>query len=341
MIERWLTNFGQEETLKLLEHSQSTPPLTIRTCEIAITPEGLLEMLERKGLRVRYGELVKSCLVLDRGRTSADNDGERKSSPCSKVQEPFMKSSKTASAFRGSPTKLAGYDEGLFSVQDEAAAFVSFVLDPKPGELVIDLCAAPGGKTVHAAEIMQNKGRVIAVDQSASRLSHLKSSRTRLGLKNIEIVVHDGRTFKCDMLADRVLVDAPCTGTGVINRLSDLRFKKKPEDLISLTQLQRELLANAVSLLKPGGVLVYSTCSIEPEENFANAQWFLDNFPDFEPDDISSFIPQWIMQECFPTIQGPLCKTKKEDSCLHMIQLLPPRHKVSGFFVARFRKKTN
>jgi 16S rRNA (cytosine967-C5)-methyltransferase len=341
LVDRWLKNYGEEETVKLLQFAQRAPALSIRTCELSITPEGLQDILERQGLSVKRSALVNSCLLLERGRIpeSTDHKVATAAQDSESGANAQVKSRKTASSFRGSPEKLTGYKEGLFSIQDEAAAFVSLIVEPKSTDFIIDLCAAPGGKTLHIAELMENKGRVVAVDQSASRLTPLKESRTRLGLKNLEIVAHDGRTFKSPTLADKILVDAPCTGTGVINRRADLRFKRKPEDLASLIELQRQLLQNASRCIKPGGSLIYSTCSIEPEENFGNAQWFLENFEQFEPEDISKHLPPSILAECAPTGEGPACKSKMEEALIYSIQLLPSRHNVSGFFVAKFRKK--
>ena len=238
-----------------------------------------------------------------------------------------------------SPEKLPGYSEGLFSVQDEAAAFVAVVVDAKPGEHIIDLCAAPGGKSLQMAEMMENTGRVVAVDKSESRLNLLKQNRNRLGLTNIEVFAADGRTFTVERLADKVLLDAPCTGTGVINRRSDLRYNREPFDIQSLAELQRELLSNAAKLVKPGGVSVYSTCSIEPEENFDNIRWFMREFEDFAGDDITRFMPKDFATELESCWSGPACKTESEMTMPYMAQLLPSRHKVSGFFICRLKRR--
>lgn len=308
LVRRWMANFGEEEAKKLLEFARSTPTIDIRTCDTAITPEGLEQILKDSGVACHRGKLVNSCFVIDK--------------------KP-----------RGSLEKLVAYQEGLFSIQDEAAAFVSLAVEPKKGELIVDLCAAPGGKSLHMAEMLDNSGRVLAVDKSSSRLDLIKANRTRLGLKNIETVVADGRTFKPNKLADRVLLDAPCTGTGVINKRSDLRYQRDPIDIEALTKLQKELLANAATIVKPGGILVYATCSLEPEENFDNIRWFLKEFQNFEGDDLSSLLPAEIAQELSNQWQGPACKTEPEMTRIYMIQLMPSRHSVSGFFVARLRRK--
>lgn len=309
LVQRWIENYGHDETIKLLQFTQSKPELAIRICEMSITVAGYEQILENKNIRFHRSKLVPSCLIID-------------------------------SKGHGSPEKLPGYADGLFTVQDDSAALVAKVVDARPGkELIVDLCAAPGGKSLHMAEMMENSGRVIAVDKHASRLNLLKENRQRLGLTNIEIVTADGRSFTLEKPADRVLLDAPCTGTGVANRRSDLRFRREAIDIGSLTELQRQLLNNAADLVKPGGILVYATCSIEPEENFDNIRWFMRERPDFEGDDLTPFLPQHLSDELHSCWAGPACKTESEMTTAYMLQLLPSRHGVSGFFICRLRKK--
>lgn len=319
IVDRWIKNFGATETVQLLKFAQSAPDLVLRANDMAITPEALHTILDNADIPFRKGKLVPSCAIVE--RSERGDSGQRKS------------------AFHGSPQKIPGFAEGMFSVQDEAAAFVSLVAQAKPGNVVVDLCAAPGGKTVHMAEMMENRGRVVAVDVSEGRLKLVKQNRTRLGLTNIETVVADGRQYQLGSLADIVLLDAPCTGTGVLNRRTDSRYHLQPEDIPQLVSIQRELLANAATMVKQGGILVYSTCSIEPEENFDNIRWFLNNFEDFEGDDLGQFLPPEILNECEPNSNGPACKTNVEMSRLMMLQLLPSKHDVSGFFVARLIRK--
>lgn len=301
LVDRWLERWGPEETQQLLKCTQMIPELVVRTCELSITPEGLKNVFESSGITCRSGRLVPSCLIIEnRGR------------------------------FKGPVDKLPGYSDGLFSVQDEAAAFVSRVVDPAPGELVVDLCAAPGGKSLHMAELMQNKGRVIAIDSHSGRLDLLRQSRQRLGLTNVEIMVADGRTVTLDQPADRILLDVPCTGTGVINRRSDLRYHRQEPDLQALVALQRVLLTRGAALVKPGGVLVYATCSMEPEENEENIQWFLGQNQGFTRESIEAYVPADLAGEW---------KTKDRDLDLSSgaLQLLPSRHGQSGFYVCRLR----
>jgi 16S rRNA (cytosine967-C5)-methyltransferase len=301
LVDRWLKNFGDTTAEKLLVYSQSIPELTVRTCESGITTEALMNVFASQGIKFRQGKLVPSCLIIeDRGK------------------------------HKGPVEKLPGYGDGLFIVQDEAAALPPLVVAPQSGEVIVDLCAAPGGKTIQMAEMMENKGRIIAVDLHANRLEMLKKTRRRIGLTNIEVLAADGTSVQVDAPADKVLLDAPCTGTGVINRRSDLRFKREQPDLESLVKLQRALMQNAASMLKPGGVLVYSTCSIEPEENIENVEWFLQEHKDMRLDSLQPFVAESARDLFQP---GELERG--------WVQLLPTEHGVSGFFVARLRKEVS
>lgn len=306
LISRWLERFGPTETQKLLEYSVSVPGLTLRTCQMSVDTDALQRILQDKGMKIDRGKLVPACLnIVDRGNLTGPID------------------------------KIPGYNEGLFSVQDEAAAFVTNVLSPQTGWTVVDLCAAPGGKSIHIAEHMGNSGRVIAVDIHESRLNMLGKERRRLGLTNIEAIAADGRTFVPKIKIDAVLLDAPCTGTGVINRRSDLRQRRQAPDVETLVATQRQLLDNAANMLPPGGILVYATCSIEQEENYENIRWFLEKHPEFKPQSIEGFLPGEIISRW--TAESWWEETQRD---LHngMLQLLPSRHGFSGFFVCRLKR---
>jgi 16S rRNA (cytosine967-C5)-methyltransferase len=313
IVRRWSKNFGHEEALKLLHIAQQPAKLTLRTCTAAITVEGLLNILTSKGFATTIGSLVPTCFILE--------------------------SSDKGKAVKGPPQKIPGYSEGLFSIQDEASAFISCVVDPEPGQLVVDLCAAPGSKTMHLSELMDGTGQVIAIDKNAKKLELIGENRLRLGLTNIQIHEGDSRVFTLNQGADRVLLDAPCMGTGVIGRRPDIRHHRTEADLAKLAKLQKELLNHASGLVKPGGVLVYSTCSLEPEENIENVNWFLENHPEFKASDLTKYVPaetlaNWQKAER----HAHLKRTTAEDLACGYVQLLPSRHGVSGFFVARMVK---
>lgn len=306
LVERWKSNFGEEETNALLKHSQEIPTLTLRVNESAITPEGLMRIFTEKGMKVEQSKLVPSCLnILDKGSVS------------------------------GPVSKMPGYNEGLFAVQDEASALVALVVAPSPGQTVLDLCSAPGGKALHMGELMENKGRVVAADVNQKRLNLIAPERRRLGLTNVETVQADGRYFIPQTTFDSILIDAPCTGTGVINRRTDLSQRRKKEDLDELIEIQRELLNNAARFLKPGGVLVYSTCSIEPEENRQNIEEFLRTHHEYRAEPLwdylnSEIISLWRTE--------PHWQETSEQIDSGMLQLLPSRHLSSGFFISRLRR---
>jgi len=166
----------------------------------------------------------------------------------------------------GDPAADPRFAEGLYTVQDETSMKVAPLLDPKPAERVLDVCAAPGGKTTHLAELMGGKGVVVAVDLP-DRIGLVAESAKRLGLANIECVAGDGATVAFKEPFDAILVDAPCSNTGVLSRRPDVRWRLKEKDIAGAAAVQRRLLENAARLLKPGGRIVYSTCSLEPEEN--------------------------------------------------------------------------
>lgn len=298
IVRRWLDTYGLEITISLLAYSQSSPKQCLRINENAVEVKAVLSILERAGLEVEASNVVPSCVrILSKGK------------------------------FKGPLEKLPGYSEGLFSIQDEASQLVSFAVGAKAGDLVIDLCAAPGGKTLHMSEMMQNKGKILAVDKSEQRLSVLKNNRQRLSITNVEVIEGDGRNLKLDTKADRVLVDAPCSGTGVLNRRSDLRYHRREEDIKSLAELQWELLVNAADLVKPGGVLVYSTCSVEKEENDQIVDKFLEQYKDFEYEPLTKVVQAF---------KAPPFSLEPD---VGKIQLLPTMQGFSGFFLARFRRK--
>jgi 16S rRNA (cytosine967-C5)-methyltransferase len=183
--------------------------------------------------------------------------------------------------FSGSPRNLPGYEAGLFYVQDAASMWVSRLLNPQPNEQVLDLCAAPGSKTTHMAALMQNTGQIVAVDPKQERLNLLSENIQRLGVTNIQIQQADGLMFQAndETLFDKVLVDAPCSGSGTLRRHPEILLQLKKLDVAAYNALQLGLLKKGFACLRSGGVLVYSTCSILAAENNALVQRFLAETP--------------------------------------------------------------
>ncbi|MEB3212596.1 MAG: 16S rRNA (cytosine(967)-C(5))-methyltransferase [Leptolyngbyaceae bacterium] len=216
---------------------------------------------------------------------------------------------------------LPGYDEGWWTVQDGSAQLVGHLLNPQPEETVIDACAAPGGKTTHLAELMGDRGTVWACDRNEKRLNRVQENLTRLNLTCIQLHTHDMRSPHADLpQADRVLVDAPCSGLGTLHRHADARWRQSPERISELTDLQRDLLQQSSRYVKPGGTLVYATCTLNPQENQAIVQAFLQNNSHWAIAPLSSDSPLYPFQ----TSEG-------------WLTLWPHRQNLDGFFMARLQ----
>jgi 16S rRNA (cytosine967-C5)-methyltransferase len=222
----------------------------------------------------------------------------------------------------GSPLHAQGH----FMPQSRAAQAVARVLDPQPGERVLDLCAAPGGKTTHLAALMGGEGHVTAVERDARRAARLTETARRMGATIVEVRRADAASVDERDAYDRVLVDPPCSDLGTLALRPDARWHKQPEDPARLAAVQGAILRAGARALKPGGTLVYSTCTISPEENERLVQAFLAERPDFELEDprageAASDLPVWN----HPSVPG-------------VLQTLPHRDGTDGFFVARLRK---
>jgi len=289
LITRWCRQWGEDFTRKLCEFNNSPPPLTVRVNTLKILPEELLCRFKEDG--------ISSCSL--------------------KIVPEGLK---ILSYLRAE--ELSSYDEGLFTIQGESSMIAGKVLNPQEGDKVMDLCAAPGNKTTHIAELMNNKGHISAVDISKRRLSLINSNCLRLGINIITPVACDVMELGSDYEEkfDRVLLDAPCSGTGVLGRRSDLRWNKEFNDIKRLSLLQRKLLIKASSFVRPGGSMVYSVCSIEPEEGEEVVKSFIKDREDF-------FLEELML----PTIIN--------NTHTKGLLILPSLHGIEGFFIARFRKK--
>ncbi|BAY09636.1 16S rRNA (cytosine(967)-C(5))-methyltransferase [Calothrix sp. NIES-2098] len=217
---------------------------------------------------------------------------------------------------------LPGFKEGWWVVQDASAQLVSHLLEPQPGEAIVDACAAPGGKTTHIAELMVDKGKIWACDRTASRLRKLQENARRLNLQSIQICTGDSRQFlQFQNTADRVLLDAPCSGLGTLHRHADARWRQTPESVQELSKLQKELLAHTSTFVKSGGVLVYATCTLHPAENEAVISEFLAEYPHWQIEPPNTDSPLF----AYSTPSG-WCK------------VWPHRQNMDGFFMVRLRK---
>jgi len=255
LVARWLDRYGPERTAALCAADNEAAPLTLRCNLLRTTREGLLARLESEGTSGAPGGLFAEAVVYRGPRPLRE---------------------------------LEAYRAGLFAVQAEGAMAVARAVAPRPGWLVVDACAGVGGKTTHLAELMDDQGRVVALDLFEHKLRLLAKTAARLGLGCVETRCLDARSLPASDLAgvaDAVLVDAPCSGLGVLRRRPDLRWRVTESDLAALAGLQAALLAAAAACVKPGGVLVYATCTLEPEENQRVVEGFLASNLEFDADD--------------------------------------------------------
>ena len=222
--------------------------------------------------------------------------------------------------------RLAGYGEGLFAVQDVSSMLVVEAAGIRPGDTVIDVCAAPGGKTFHAADKLGGTGEVIACDVSRYKTDRIEENRKRLGVENVSVRVQDARLRDDSLLkrADVLLADVPCSGLGVIGRKQDIKYRVTAESLKEIQTLQKEILSNVIEYLKPGGIMMYSTCTMNPGENEEMVNWICDTFG---------------LERV--GMAGQMPKALAEEANQGMIQLLPGVHETDGFFLAKLRRKDN
>lgn len=222
----------------------------------------------------------------------------------------------------GAVQQWPGYAEGWWMVQDASAQLVSYLVDPQPGDRVVDACAAPGGKTMHLAELMGDRGTVEACDLTSSRLHKLHQNAKRLGLSSIQACLGDSRMMPQFVgQCDRVLLDAPCSGLGTLHRHADARWRQTPASVQELAQLQRQLLESAITWVKPQGILVYSTCTLHPAENEELIQAFLEQHPD------------WRIEP-----PGPTSPAAAFTAAAGWIKVWPQVHDMDGFFMVRLRR---
>jgi 16S rRNA (cytosine967-C5)-methyltransferase len=290
MIQVWLEQFGLEQTEHLCLWMNKTPAIDLR-----------------------INLLCTSLEQVEAALTSAGVASQRL---------PHLPQALRLMSNAGPIQNLPGYNEGWWTVQDSSAQLVSHLLDPQPGEVVIDACAAPGGKTTHIAELMKDEGKIFGYDRTPSRLKKLQENAQRLKLKSIEICTGDSRNMpQFQNTAHRVLLDAPCSGLGTLHRHADARWRQTPETVEELSVLQKQLISHTSTFVKQDGVLVYSTCTLHPKENEEVVSSFLAENPNWEIEPPSADSPA----STYSTPQG-------------WIKVLPHQQDMDGFFMVRLRK---
>ncbi|NTZ18284.1 16S rRNA (cytosine(967)-C(5))-methyltransferase RsmB [Paenibacillus sp. JMULE4] len=293
MVRRWIRQFGKEAAERICEANNRPPRVSIRVNRLRLAPAELAERLRQGGLEAEPSDVAPAGVVVRGG---------------------------------GNMALTREYAEGLFTIQDESSMLVAEWVDPQPGERVLDCCAAPGGKTTHLAEKMQDCGEIIACDVHEHKEQLIREQAERLGLRSIRTVRADARSLAGQFPAgsfDRILLDAPCSGLGVIRRKPDMKWSRQESELESVCEVQQELLDSIHSLLKPGGVLVYSTCTVEKAENEDMIRAFLERHPEFEPD-------------APPSGQTGRLSLPAGQA---FVQIMPYDFGSDGFFIARLRKR--
>lgn len=294
LVKRWLDRFGKEDTEELLKWNNLIPLLTVRINSSLIQKTNFIDICEEKEIKVKQSNIIPDAFIIEKPPA---------------VYE------------------LPGFNEGWFIVQGESAQIPVEILDPQSGETILDLCAAPGGKSVQTAWKMKNHGRIVAVEKSKKRMNYLIENLKRCKTAIVEPLLFDSRELLANKYGsfDRILVDAPCSGTGVLGKRVETRWQKKDSDIKRHAKLQLELLKKAAHLLKVGGVLVYSTCSLEPEENEEVISYFLNTHPNIKVVPPSSEITAGF-------------KTVFQETPFYHWQSLPQLQKMDGFFITRLEK---
>lgn len=293
LVTMWMDQYGADTAEAMGKAALVSRPTTIRCNLGRTTKEKLAGCLKDAGIRVEDGTYLPYAL-----RISGYDHMER----------------------------VPGFQEGWFQVQDESSMLAVEAAGIKEGGYIIDVCGAPGGKSLHAAEKLNGTGRISARDLTEYKLSLIEENKARHKVLNMEVKEQDAReSIPEDMeAADIVIADLPCSGLGVIGKKSDIKYKTSLKGLKELVKLQREILKTVSGYVKPGGTLIFSTCTVNKEENEYNYNWFLEEHPMFYADSLNPYLPEALWNE--QTQQG----------CL---QLYPGVQDTDGFFIARFRKK--
>ncbi len=286
MVRRWVERFGKDEAALLAEANNKIPPLTIRANSLRTTREELLRTLSRHGIISTPTQFSPDGILLKDVRIFEDL--------------PFI--------------------HGLFAVQDEAAQLITYLLDPKPGERVLDACAAPGGKTTHIAQMMKDAGEVVSVERDTKRIARLTENVERLGITSVKIINADINALQDIGNFDRILVDAPCSATGTIRKNPDVKYRHTAENLIEYRTKQVSLLRSVSRFLRESGTLVYSVCSTEPEEGEQVVKEFLKTEREFRMISADALFLKSFLYRGF-------------------LRTYPHRHNMDGFFGVTFCRK--
>lgn len=287
LIQRWSKRFGDEETRKLCEAMNRIPKITFRTNTLKTGREELMTAMQNDAANLEMTKYFPFGLSCDHLHTSI--------------------------------AEMKAFENGWFQVQDEAAQLVGWLLNPQPGEKILDACAGLGGKTGLIAQMMNNRGLLIAADKDEAKLATLDSEMNRLGVSIVITKTYDLEKSAFDEQFDRVLVDAPCSGLGVIRRNPDIKWSSSKKNLNRYAEKQLQLLENAAKMVRDGGILVYAVCSMEPEENEMVINKFLSHHSEFRIEkNLHDMLKSWIIPEGY-------------------FRTFPHLHDMDGFFAVCLR----
>ncbi len=289
MVKLFIAQYGEVQGEKILDGLNKRPSVTVRVNNTKGDFEQISSELEKNNYNIEEGIICPEAIRIIRGKSVENN--------------PM-------------------FNEGLVTVQDESAMLVAPSMELKENMTVLDLCSAPGGKTTHIAEIMNNTGKVMGFDIYDHKLDLIKCNCERLGLSNIELGLLDA-TVECKDLiktGDRVLIDVPCSGLGIIRKKPEIKYTKREKELKSLISVQRNIMKNAANYVKPGGILLYSTCTVNKDENEGNIRWFIKNFKDFNIEPLN-----------FGKVDNIIYD---EYGCVTVL----PNEFMDGFFIAKIRR---
>lgn len=291
LVDYWTDRYGKEKTKEMFEWFLGEQPLTVRVCKNRMTPEEFVGRMKAQNVEAIQNPLVQEAFILK----GFDYLGA-----------------------------LEEFREGFCTVQDVSSMLVAKAAGVKPTDKVIDVCAAPGGKSIQISELLTDGGQVISRDLTEAKVGLIEENIQRMNAGHIQAECQDALVFRPEdkESADIIIADLPCSGLGVIGRKADIKYRMSRENMKSLADLQRKILSIVQAYVKPGGCLIYSTCTVNPEENEENVRWFQENYP-FEPESLAGFLPEGINSDTME--QG-------------RIQLMPGEYGTDGFFIARFRR---
>ena len=290
MIRLLIKQYGESLSKKIMSGLNAIPQVSVRVNEIKADYDEAFEELEALEYEVEEGAVCPEAISIKGGKSIENN--------------PLFK-------------------EGKITVQDESAMIIAPLLELEEGMTVIDLCSAPGGKTTHIAEILQNTGKVLAFDLHESKLGLIKENCERLGITNVEVNTNDATKLNPELIAssDRILLDVPCSGIGIIRKKPEIKWNKTRNDLREVIPVQRDIMENAWMYLREGGIMLYSTCTLNKEENEENIEWFLNKHKDCS------------VKKIFIGKQNNLVYNRNGSLTIM------PNESMDGFFVAKLEKK--